>query len=91
MKDPNLTEDYQRFIEDIMTRILSSRYQAARAVNQEQSAIITFRSCARAACTIKKDIKTHKNLILQPLVVKLSQRFFEGLVRAQYIGSVIHG
>jgi predicted nuclease of restriction endonuclease-like (RecB) superfamily len=35
MKDPNLTEDYQSFIEDIKTRILSSRYQAARAVNKE--------------------------------------------------------
>lgn len=75
----NLTQDYQSFIEDIKTRSLSSRYQAARAVNQEQNAIITFRNCARAACTIKKDIKTHKNSRLQPLVRKLSQRVFDVL------------
>lgn len=35
MTDVNLTQDYQSFIEDIKTRILSSRYQAARAVNKE--------------------------------------------------------
>lgn len=35
MTDINLTQDYQSFIEDIKTRILSSRYQAARAVNKE--------------------------------------------------------
>lgn len=35
MTDLNLTQDYQSFIEDIKTRILSSRYQAARAVNKE--------------------------------------------------------
>ncbi|MDP3935373.1 MAG: PDDEXK nuclease domain-containing protein [Alphaproteobacteria bacterium] len=35
MTDLNLTEGYQSFIEDIKSRILSSRYQAARAVNKE--------------------------------------------------------
>ncbi len=30
-----ITQDYQSFIEDIKTRIVSSRYQAARAVNKE--------------------------------------------------------
>jgi hypothetical protein len=90
MTEFNLTAD-RNFIEGIKTRILSSRYHAARAVNQEQSVIITFRNFSRAACTIKKDIRIHKSLILQPLVVKLSQRVFEGLVSAQYIGSVIHG
>ena len=35
MSEPNLTHDYQSFIEDIKNRILSSRYQAARAVNKE--------------------------------------------------------
>ena len=35
MTDINLTQGYQSFIEDIKTRILSSRYQAARAVNKE--------------------------------------------------------
>lgn len=35
MTDLNLAKDYQSFIEEIKTRILSSRYQAARAVNKE--------------------------------------------------------
>ena len=35
MTDVNLTKDYQNFIEDIKSRILTSRYQAARAVNKE--------------------------------------------------------
>lgn len=35
MTDVNLTQDYQSFIEGIKSRILSSRYQAARAVNKE--------------------------------------------------------
>lgn len=35
MTQTTLTPDYQAFIEGIKTRILSSRYQAARAVNQE--------------------------------------------------------
>lgn len=35
MTDVNLTQDYQSFIEDIKSRILTSRYQAARAVNKE--------------------------------------------------------
>lgn len=35
MTDVNLTKDYQNFIEDIKSRILTSRYQAARAVNTE--------------------------------------------------------
>jgi predicted nuclease of restriction endonuclease-like (RecB) superfamily len=35
MSELNLTKDYQSFMEDIKTRILSSRYQAARAVNKE--------------------------------------------------------
>lgn len=35
MNELNLTQDYQSFIEDIKTRIRSSRYQAARAVNKE--------------------------------------------------------
>lgn len=91
MNNPNLTQGYPRFIEDFKTSIFSSRHQAARAENQEQSAIITFRNCASGSCTIKEDIRTHKNLILQPLVVKLSQRVFDVLVREQYIGSVIHG
>lgn len=91
MTEFNLTAGCRNFIEGIKTRILSSRYHAARAENQEQSAIITFRNCASGSCTIKKDIRTHKNLILHPLVVKLSQRVFDGLEREQYIGSVIHG
>lgn len=40
MTDINLTQDYQSFIENIKSRSLSSRYQAARGVNQEQNAII---------------------------------------------------
>jgi hypothetical protein len=80
----NLTQGYQSFIEEIKTRILSSRYQ-------KQNTITKFRNCASSPCTIKKEIKTHKNLILHPLVVKLSQRVFDGLEREQYIGSVIHG
>lgn len=83
MKDLNLTQGYQSFIEDIKTLILSSRYKTQKA--------ITFRNCARVACTIKKDIKTYKNSRLQPLVRKLSQRVFDVLEREQYIGSVIHG
>lgn len=90
MTEFNLTVG-RSFIEDFKTSIFSSRHKAARAVNQEQNAITQFRNCARAACTIKKDIKTHKNLILQPLVGKLSQRVFDVLEREQYIGSVIHG
>ncbi len=35
MSDLNLTQDYQSFIKGIKDRILSSRYKAARAVNQE--------------------------------------------------------
>jgi predicted nuclease of restriction endonuclease-like (RecB) superfamily len=35
MTDVNLTQDYQSFIEGIKSRILTSRYQAARAVNKE--------------------------------------------------------
>lgn len=35
MTELNITQDYQLFIEDIKTRILSSRYRAARAVNKE--------------------------------------------------------
>ncbi len=35
MTDVNLTQDYQSFIEGIKSRILSSRYQAARAINKE--------------------------------------------------------
>ena len=35
MTSINITKDYQSFIEDIKTRIVSSRYQAARAVNKE--------------------------------------------------------
>ena len=35
MTDVNLTKDYQNFIEDIKSRIVTSRYQAARAVNKE--------------------------------------------------------
>jgi|GEM_PF-5552820 len=91
MTDLNLTKDYQSFIEDIKTRILSSRYQAARAVNKKQNATTQFRNCASGPCTIKEDIRTHQNSILQPLVVKLSQRVFDVLEREQYIGSVIHG
>jgi hypothetical protein len=90
MNNLNLTQGYPRFIEDFKTRILSSRYQAARAVDQTQKAI-TFRNCASSPCTIKKEIKPHKNLTLYPLVVKLSQRVFDVLEREQNIGSVIHG
>lgn len=35
MSELNLTQDYQSFIQGIKDRILSSRYKAARAVNQE--------------------------------------------------------
>ncbi len=35
MTSISITPDYQSFIEDIKSRILSSRYQAARAVNKE--------------------------------------------------------
>lgn len=35
MTDVNVTQDYHNFIEDIKSRILTSRYQAARAVNKE--------------------------------------------------------
>ena len=35
MTEINVSQDYQSFIEDIKTRTLSSRYQAARAVNKE--------------------------------------------------------
>lgn len=90
MNNLNLTQGYPRFIEDFKTSFLSSRYHAARAVSQTQNAM-TFRNCASSSCIITKDIRTHKNLILQPLVVKLSQRVFAVLVREQYIGSVIHG
>ncbi len=90
MTEFNLTAG-RSFIEDFKTSIFSSRHQAAKAVNQEQNAITQFRNCTSGSCTIKEDIRTHKNLILQPLVVKLSHRIFDVLVREQYIGSVIHG
>jgi predicted nuclease of restriction endonuclease-like (RecB) superfamily len=35
MTSISITPDYQSFIQDIKTRIVSSRYQAARAVNKE--------------------------------------------------------
>jgi hypothetical protein len=90
MNNLNLTQGYPCFIEDFKTSILSTRYHVARAVNQTQKAM-TFRNCASDPCTRKEDIRTHKNPILQPLVVKLSQKVFDVLEREQNIGSVIHG